>query len=663
MFARSAILLAMRPKKTPPAAKKKPAPAPEQDSWGGYNLMLWLVFFANSLFLIPFCLDRYLAPRFFFLSLVLLAGMMWIGRDLYRRGNWRLQGFDLLLLAWYGLNLASITWAFSWSEAIFYAQKVLLLLLSYALFRQALLRNEERTLQTLGRATIVLTVVVASILTVQLGQALTVSGLRNDPLYDYATGVFGNKGLATDFLFFLLILNILFADRFRPVKWLLPTLGVLLLLILLLQTRTVYLAVFVAALFYLPLRAWTDHAFRSLFLKKILPVLLMGLVLLLGMLALKGRGGTLAERLNPATYLESASANERRFVWAKTDLLNKDHFWLGVGNGSWKIWLPSKSLQGAFRLQEKNIVFTRAHNDYLEVRAEMGIIGAGLFLALFGAAFCTAGLVLLRRPAEDSVKARQRRLEVLAAAAGLLGYGVIQYFDFPRERIEMQVVLAFFFALLAHHARDIWAKGPGFSLEKYKTSVLVLAAAGLVLNLFIGWAHIRGEVHNARLLEAYVANNYPAVLRESAATRSPFFRYNDVVLPFEWYDGVAYFQMKKYNEALTAMEEAYRLNPWSFQVINNYASTLMMNQQPQKAIELFKKALEINPRYDEGKFNIAYAYFQMGDRQQALEWVNRVDTIPNPTSADELRKNKEILQNRDLYIKNIQQQTPPGPTR
>ena len=97
---------------------------------------------------------------------------------------------------------------------------------------------------------------------------------------------------------------------------------------------------------------------------------LVVLALLAGGYGLSRLGGSLAERLNPATYLDSGTAAERRFVWYKTDLLNRENFWLGVGNGAWKLKLPSHSLQGGYRLEELQVAFTRAHNDYLEVRAE-----------------------------------------------------------------------------------------------------------------------------------------------------------------------------------------------------------------------------------------------------------------------------------------------------
>src|SRR5690349_1067984 len=101
----------------------------QKDPSSAWRIALWLVFFGGTLFFWPTCLDRYLAPRFFFLSGALLISFVWVRKDLMKNGDIRLDGFDLLMIGWYGLNLASVTWAFNWSEGIFYTQKTLLLFL------------------------------------------------------------------------------------------------------------------------------------------------------------------------------------------------------------------------------------------------------------------------------------------------------------------------------------------------------------------------------------------------------------------------------------------------------------------------------------------------------------------------------------------------------
>ena len=618
---------------------KQPAPT-ATNTWRLFRIVLWLLLFAGSLFFWPQCLDRYLAPRFLFVSLT-LAGAFWeLRKDLLRRADWRLNTFDLLMILWYGLNLASVIWAFSWSEGVFFAQKVLVFLLAYWLFRQCFFIDESAARRTLSDIFLALSVVTGLIVAGQLAYASTQHGLDNDALYDYASGLFGNKGLASDFLFLLLVFNGLYYADSRRKKALQIISLFLLALLLLLQTRTVYLAVALSAVLYVGLRAFAEPGFRPVFFKKILPAGLAALALILALVAWKGRGTSLGERLNPLTYLQSASANERRFVWYKTDLLNQEHYWLGVGNGSWKFWFPSKGIRGGYRLEEKNIVFTRAHNDYLEIRAEMGLIGVVLFCGLFVVA-AGAGLFSLRRPPSEGSAGR-----LSLALAGLTGYCIIQFFDFPRERVEMQLLLGLLLAVIVHETRRVWAALPGLSVAGYAKGLLVAVLAGLGFNLLIGYYRVRGEIHNVYMMQALVAGKNSKAAEEARASRNMFYEYNDTALPFEWFEGIVYLQARQYQPAVDALATAYRLNPWSFQVINNYASALASSRQYEQAAALYEKTLDINPRYGEGQLNLAFTRLKLGDTLRALELARQLDTIPGPQNDEDRAKNLQLNEKR-----------------
>ena len=641
----------MRPENTSSAA----VDASQSGKQVAWQVLLWLIFVANALFFLPQCLDRSLAPRFLSLSLVLIAGFWLLRKQLTTQGDGRFHLLDLLLAAWLTLHLASIGWAFSASEAVFYAQKVFLWLAVYWLLRRALALDALLVRRTLRQATAVLTALVCGTLLVQLALSAAQHGLSNDQLYQLDWFFFGNKGLTADFLFYLLVFNVMFATRpgaddsgdqssrlekvaFRFSLVLLPV------LILLLQTRAVYLALVAGAFVYGLGLAWLDTSFWKGFRKKILPAGLAAGALLVALWAFTDSGRAVAGRLNPLHYLDSETANERRFVWYKTDLLNADHVWLGVGSGSWKFWFPSKNLQGGYRLQEQNVVFTRAHNDYLEVRSELGMVGVTLFLALFGVALLVAFSGIRKRATGPAI-----RRELLGAAAGLAGYCIIQYFDFPRERMETQVVLAVWFAFIAFRTPGWTFAKPALVGANSRNLVFGLLLTGLLFNLVIGYHRVRGEMHALKMQQFQSKHQYQRMIAEAQAAENRFYEYNDVAVPLAWYEGVGYYQLNQPEQAVQAFERAWRLHPWSFQVINNYASALVKAGRFREAVPLYEKAVEINPRYEDGKFNLAYTWYQAGDLAKAMAWIDRMDTIPNPKTADDFRKNAYVRKRQNEF--------------
>lgn len=610
------------------------------DALGDWRIAWWLILMGGTVALLPMCLDYSLAPRFFFLSAALAASFYLLWPDLKNRADWAFRGFDVLLLGWYGLNLVSVSWAFSWSEGVFYAQKTLLLFLVYWLARQALLRDEQAMRRILATIVRVITWGVGSMVAAQVLYGILQHGFDNEALYGTVSGLYGNKSLTTEFLFFLLIFNVLLhrEQSRRLVFWL--AVGLLGALMVVLQTRSVYLALAVCLPLYGFGRAAFDPGFRSFFWKRILPIALVLVAAGAALVLWKGRGDSLAQRLNPLTYLDSDSANERRFVWYKTGLLNREHFWLGVGDGSWKFWFPSKNIDGGYRMEEQNVVFTRVHNDYLEVQAEMGIVGVVWFCVLFLCAFGMAVQALRRKgiPAEQAVHFRH---DVLVAGLGLLGYCIIQFFDFPRERIDLQVVLALLFGWITWSAGK-YASG-GLALEGVGRRLMpVLAVGGLLFCLVIGWYRIRGEIHNVRLADAQVQQNWRKLIEESQAAENIFYQYTDVALPLAWHEGIGWYQLDKTDQALTAFEKAYRLNPWSFQVLNNYASTLVRSGQFRNAIPLYEQVWRINPSFDDSKLNLSYAYLRLGEYTKSLEWLDRVDTIANPGNETDREANRRV---------------------
>ena len=84
---------------------------------------------------------------------------------------------------------------------------MLLFILVYFLVKEALLAGKTSALHTLHQITLAMAALSALVLIVQLAMATTGGSLDNDALYRYTIGMSGNKGLSTNGLFFLLMLQ------------------------------------------------------------------------------------------------------------------------------------------------------------------------------------------------------------------------------------------------------------------------------------------------------------------------------------------------------------------------------------------------------------------------------------------------------------------------
>lgn len=620
-------------KKAKPTIKSKQVPHKEGNSRPTLQILFFiLLILGTALFFVPSLLERYVSSRFTLASGVLF----WGGILFYLRSKVNPKAvfhlLDALFLGFYLINIAGISQAFNFGEAIFTAQKISISFWTYFLIRHLLDQSADIRASILNIIS-VLTGILQLLLLGQIFYYLGEKGLNNDALYA-VSGAMGNKSLASEFLFLLLPFNVInyYDYQGKSVsKLILALLVASIGLIAILQVRTVYLALalFLSAFGISQVPALLNYSMRQW--AKLGISIVAGIAILLVVLKLTGAWATFSERVNPMNYLTSTSAEERRFVWYKTQLLIDDHWWRGVGPGNWKVVFPDKGLSGAYRMQEQNIVFTRTHNDYLEIWAELGIIGLLSYLSIFIVGITTC-LQLLRK--EDASLKREALLLLL----GIIGYSIVCFFDFPKERIEHQVILSLTLAWVAWRGHDFLSKW-GIPVRTGLQSALGLIFSGIMLfNLVVGYYRMKGDYYAYQV--ALYQNNYPKLIESAQAGKSVFYTLDPSVVPLPWFEGLAYSKSQQMEKAMVSFREAYELNPYCFQVISNYATALATTKDYTAAVTLYLRCLEINPKFEDGIFNLAFCYVNMAQYDKALETMRLV---------------KKDTTRRDTYLQQIEQ--------
>lgn len=110
-------------------------------------------------------------------------------------------------------------------------------------------------------------------------------------------------------------------------------------------------------------------------------------------------------------------------------------------------------------------------------------------------------------------------------------------------------------------------------------------------------------------------------------------------------NAVAYFNLallykkgKRYPDAISAYEEAIKHGIDDVQeVFSNLGVLYSEMRQPEKAREMYERALDIDPAYVPALFNLAGLFEESGERQRALEWYERILSI-DPGHWDSLAR-------------------------
>jgi O-antigen ligase len=546
--------------------------------------------------------------RFDFWSLICLFGIFFI---LPKLPTIKFSVMDGLVFAFYALNVVSILWSRNFGEAIFTSQKYLLFFISYLLIRYILVGKEDY-LAFLSKLLLIVSLFTCIITSYQLIDFFLYK--RDIPKAIYKiVGYSGHKNLAASFLFLLFCFHVYYAALKKQRLWYFFFLGIQLLILLLLKSRSIYLALICFSAISLFSYFYTNKTKYASLLKKAVPFALLLFLMAAGVLSYLGKGKNYVDALNPLTYKGSSSGTERLFVWYKTFELIKEAPMQGQGSGNWKVEFPRNNISGGYRLQEKDILFTRVHNDFLEVWSEVGILGLLLYLGMFIYAIWLLGRRIRKKGFEKGE---------LILIATLLSYMIIAFFSFPKERIEHQVVLALFLAIIVSKSA-IYEYSWQLGAMQRKMGMALLGSL-LLVNIPLAYYRTKAELCSEQIIINLKKEDLKSLRENAQKGHSIWSSLNTITMPFKFYEGLSYYNEAQYEKAATPFKLAYELNPYNFNVLNNYGSTLVKIQKYEQAIPLYLKALEINPKFEEGMFNLSYAYYQIKEYQRALEWVEKV---------------------------------------
>lgn len=593
------------------------------------KLFVVMIFVGTYLVHTPGLLDEFLIGRFLWLNIIGLIAIFFL---LSRLKEVKLNALDFTIILFYIISIISLSWAKVPSAGFLTAQSALIFLFYYFVFRYLIPRIPENFFRNIF---LLLLCVVLGIGFYQLISTGLSEGISGKVIYQ-VIGLSGHKNILSSYLVLLLGINLWYlpTDRGRYASYFVLILTGL--FIFLLRARTSLIALTILLLFFsLRIRRFDLNKWKSLL--KGFVALFVSIGLTIYVLTTK-LGGSLMDfsRLNPLNFTKDASLIERIVIWYKSWLIIKQNWLIGLGLGNWKIEFPSQSFSGIYMLQSRDMMATRVHNDFVETWAELGIIGFVTFTLLFI-------LPLIYIVAEKSITKPSKFKSIFTGL--LVCYGIFSFFEFPKERLELLIIWAFLLAMINIHSQLLSNKRNSCKISKNSLRFGVyLIIPLMIFNLFLGYQIAKGEFHTVKTLQAQLSSQWPIVERESHLAYSKFYQIIPMAIAVKWYEGLAQYHQEKFQEAKASFELALKHTPYFLRLLNDYAACLVQEEDFERARDLYLRVMYINPRFEEGMFNLSYVYAQLGDFPRAAEWVEK--TTGNPQKKEEFLQEIKRLQDQ-----------------
>ena len=575
----------------------------------------------TPLIIAPSLIDDGLLPRFITITafLAVCTGIFFstISKQLWKQ----IALIDMLFLLLFGIHCVSIGWAQNTAEAIFSTMKIGVFVLLYLFFKWLLYEYKEKAITSIIWSVFCLAFILGIIASYQLYLVHLEVGWDRFTVKP-VTGGSGNKNLLSGLLFTCIPILLLGVFRLkRKINWIYILLGFILLYVVYqIRTRSIYLAIALSTVMGLLYYIYWYYKYRWL---KLMFIVLPILVVITSVVFFSRYSQDISEVLNLREGSKTGTIAERFTIWNKSITLFKENAVIGVGTGNWKIAFPSIGLEGLTRAEQTTTFFARAHNDWIQILCETGIIGGLIWMSIWITTIWRSSIAI------GTTILKKQATSLIIVLSGLLGYGLFTFVSYPLERMEFIIFLSLYFALLRYYTNAPNKTIP-FSKRARKISTFLIILF-LVFSSIYGMLRMKQEL---RVLE--ISKKESNTFFTSEKYRPTIYSITPTGTPVKYYEGSYHLQKNNYKKAIKAFREALAVAPNDLPTHLNIGVSYFRSNDIDKAFYHYKEALKISPKHQDVLFNTAAVYYKLRDKQKTLEFLSKVQ--------DDYPRKKEFLE-------------------
>ncbi|MFP4465604.1 MAG: O-antigen ligase family protein [Candidatus Goldiibacteriota bacterium] len=353
-------------------------------------------------------------------------------------------------------------------------------------------------------------------------------------------------------------------------------------------------------------------------------------------------------RIYNVIRMKDDSAVIRLKLWENTMHIIKDNPVLGTGAGGFPAvysYYQSKSLDPALFKKAEFYQSGHAHNDYLQLAAEYGLPGAGLFLLIV--------FVIMRINAGGG-------LRICGIKAGFAGILLHAFFNFP---FLILPTAALFFVLAAYLLSENKKQAPAVlkRLPQPAAAVILpvcIAAAAISAGSLAAESYIRKAKENIYFKKTNAAAEYAerALDINSGDFNHHIIRADTMSLlgrgvqahksykkalelnPGSWTAASEVFRYDlaadDYKQAEKTAEKIYKMSPYSKGAVTSYGYALYLNGKYEEAVNIYEEGMRYFPRDYDLLYHLSAVYGAMGMTRLAEDYARRaVEIYPDNAGA------------------------------
>lgn len=284
---------------------------------------------------------------------------------------------------------------------------------------------------------------------------------------------------------------------------------------------------------------------------------------------------------------EDASAQARLTFWGNALKISKKKPVLGIGLGNYQIEsIPYERLTA----NDFNASL-HAHNDFLEICADTGIINGLIYLSLF--------IFIFIVNAKKAVKSKHTETRAIALLTLLLVivHGIDSFFNFPMYRPTMQIFFALMLALTVVNLESVENENLNTNANSNRYLFIVLIVVALIASYSAFLINKASRLEYLIIADDINFKEKGVLTGDEVINKIP--KYPNVFNTsesFYEYAGIYYIREKNYEKALNCFSKASKINPYFGRI--EFYKYVICNQKnnSDSAYVYIKQAFYLRPR-------------------------------------------------------------------
>ncbi len=288
---------------------------------------------------------------------------------------------------------------------------------------------------------------------------------------------------------------------------------------------------------------------------------------------------------------ETFAERGRWIMWRSAEEMIKEKPLTGFGAGTYRLHfteVEARLLKTPEFEGYSHIITKDAHNDYLQIGAELGLPGLLLLLVFIGVTIFGA----VRALAKEDIQVKIINIGIICA---LIAFMVHMFFNFP---VKLSPTAALFFIYLGILASNHSLREKGLSLILLRPVLLSFCLLVFIASLGLQFCLFRSNLKLGTGIEAGSARQYGEALNQTQDSLIySDFAGNTVDLRTHFYLGEIYYKLRDYTSSEKEFRKETALNPYYPDACYNLGLVQEINGKNEEALSNFTRALDIDRNF------------------------------------------------------------------